>query len=160
MLHEVMRKRPAEVVRPPAATLVDIPRPVGTHVVRRRTKSEVLKELGRLQKRGYVYSASALARVGAQHGGGFAGKIALKRALTAPMAGWAKGCALVGSVMTAFSVVALFVINALASLFAAAALLPWALIGGAMFAGIVGLLVVRRLLGGGGITISQKVNIR
>lgn len=156
MSYEVMRKRPAEVTR----TLVDMPRPIGTEIVRARTARAVLRRVGRLQRRGYVASASALAHVSNRHGGGYAVKVALLKPLPAPMPGWAKGCALVGSVMTAFSVVSLFVIHALASLFAAAALLPWALIVGGLFAGLVGLVIVRRVLGGPSISITQKVNIR
>jgi hypothetical protein len=160
MHDEVMRKRSAEVVRSPAATLVDIPRPIGTFVVRRRTKEATLREVGRLQRRGYVHSASALARIGAQHGGGYAVKIALLKPLPQPMPGWAKGCALVGAVMSICSGLAIIAMNAFASLLAAAAVLPWALIMGGLVVAAVAAAIVKRAIFGGGISISQNVNIR
>lgn len=150
MLRESLNtKRPAEIVRRPDQTLVDL-RPVGTHLIRKRTKKATLAELHRLQRRGYVHSASALAQFHARAGGGYGVKVALIRPLPEPMPGWAKGCALVGGVLCVLSGLAVLAIQALADLTRAAALLPWALIIGGLFAGLVVLLLVKRALSGGG----------
>jgi hypothetical protein len=146
---ELEQKRTATIVRSPAQTLVDIPRPIGTVIIRAKTSKAVLRKIGRLQRRGYVYDASALARVSNRHGGGFAVKIALIKPLPQPMPGWAKGCALVGGVLCILSGMTILVLNAVASLFAAAALLPWALIIGGLVAAVVVAFLVKRLLGGG-----------
>lgn len=157
---DVYRKRPAEIVRSPAATLVDIPRPVGEVVIRGRTKKETLARVEKLSKRGYVLGASPIAQFHARAGGGFGVKIALAKPLPAPMPGWAKGCALVGATLSGLSLAAAVLVNALASLVGAAVALPWAMIAGGAVAFLVIVLVVKRVLGGGGITVSQKVTIR
>lgn len=160
MTYGLERKRDATIVRSPAATLVDIPRPIGTEIVRAKSARAVLRRVGRLQRRGYVHSASALAHVSNRHGGGYAVKIALLKPLPQPMPGWAKGCALVGGVLCVLSGMGLLLLYALADLFAAAALLPWALIVGGAVVGIVVLVILKRLVFGGGISITQNVNIR
>lgn len=131
MPREVARLRPAEVVRRPEQTLVM--RPVGTHLVRKRSKAATLRELKRLQRRGYVYSASELAQFHRRAGGGWGVKVALAKPLPEPMPGWAKGVALVGTVLAGLGLVGTLLLNALASLTTAAAALPWGtIIGGAV----------------------------
>lgn len=132
MEQELARKRPANVAVP-ARTLVDMPRVIGTTIVRGKTERAVLRKVKRLSLRGYIGGASEIARFHSRAGGGYGVKVALIKPLPAPMPGWAKGCALVGSVLAGLSLLAVLVLNALASLFTAAAALPWGtIIGGAI----------------------------
>lgn len=159
MLRDLEGKRSAEVVRQPDQTLV-LPRPVGEHLIRRRTQKAALRELHRLSRRGYVHSASALAQFHSRAGGGYGVKIALTKPLPEPMPAWAKGCALVGSVLCILSGMAILLIHALADLTKAAAALPWGLIVGGLVAVVVLLLIAKRLVFGGGISIIQSVRIK
>lgn len=152
MDRELMSKRPANM------TLV-MPRPVGTVTIRRKTQKATLRELRRLTRRGYVHSASNLAQFHQKAGGGYGVKVYLAKPLPEPMPAWAKGAALVGTVLTVLSGVTVLVLHALASMFTALALLPWALIMGGGVAIVVAVSLARRLLGGG-ITVNQNVNIR
>jgi len=155
---ELEHKRSAEVVRRPDQTLV-MPKPVGSHLIRRRTKKATLRELHRLSRRGYVASASALAQFHSRAGGGYGVKIALAKPLPEPMPGWAKGCALVGATLAVLSILAVFVLNALTAAFTAAAAIPWGFVFGGLVVVVIALLLVKRFVFGG-ISISQNVNIR
>lgn len=115
-------------------------RPVGTHLIRKKSKAAVLRELKKLQRRGYVFSASELAQFHRRAGGGFGVKVSLAKPLPEPMPAWAKGCALVGTVLSGLAIVVMLVLNALAAVFTAAAALPWGTI-------IGGMIVVALLLG-------------
>ncbi len=155
MNDELRRLRPANV----AQTLV-IPKPVGTHVIRARSRAAVLKELSRLEKRGYVHSASELAQYHARAGGGFGVKVALTRPLPEPVPGWAKGLALVGVVLCGLALAAAVLVRALASLIPAAAAIPWAMIAGGAVVFLLVAAFAKRAISGGGITVTQKVTIK
>lgn len=135
---EVERRRPAEVVPHPARTLV-MPKPVGTHVVRGLTKKETLKRVHKLARRGYVLEASPIAEFHTRAGGGYGVKVLLAKPLPEPMPAWAKGVALVGTVLSGLGIVGVLVLNAIASVVAAAAALPWGMILGglAVVAGVL-----------------------
>ncbi len=152
MDEEMMRKQPAQ-------TLV-FRRPTETHVIRARTKQAVLRELQRLTKRGYIADASALAEFHARAGGGYGVKVVLTKPLPQPMPSWAKGLALVGGALSVFAVAATILINAIAALIGAAAVLPWAvIIGGAAVVGVL-LLLAKRAVSGGSISVTQNVTIK
>lgn len=156
-MEELRNKRPAEIVRRPAQTLVDMPRPIGTTTIRGRTKKETLARVRKLTARGYVAGASEIAQFHARAGGGYGVKVHLMKPLPQPIPGWAKGCALVGSVLIGLALAGAVLVNALASLVGAAVALPWAMIAGGAFVFLIVLVVVKRLVFGG-ITINQTVN--
>jgi hypothetical protein len=154
MDREMMKKRPANL----ATTLV-MPKPVGTVTVRGRTRKETLAKVGKLAKRGYVAGASEIAQYHARAGGGYGVKVHLTKPLPQPIPSWAKGCAIVGSVLIGLALAGAVLVNALASLVGAAAALPWALIAGGAVVFLFVLAVVKRLVFGGGVTINQTVNM-
>jgi hypothetical protein len=162
-LHELNGKRDATIVRRPAQTLVDMPRPVGVVTIRKSTKAAVLRELKRMQGKGLVYSAGPLAEFHRRAGGGWGVKVALAKPLPEPMPGWAKGLIAVGATLVVCSGVSLLVLRAMADTFRAAAGVPWGVVGatlvGAAVSVVVVLAVIRRLLGGGGVHISQNIHL-
>lgn len=124
MIPEVSKRRPATIVRRELATAV-----MPTHIIRGETEVEVLKELGKLSRRGYVGATSGMVQF---RTGGYGVKVELIKPLPQPMPGWAKGCALVGAVLMACSAVGLLVLHAVQSTFTAAAALPWTTILGGL----------------------------
>ena len=75
-------------------------RPIGVTVLRGRTEAVVLRQLKRLQRRGYIYAASPVSRINRRAGGGYAVKVSLLRELPEPYPAWAKGIIAVGLSLT------------------------------------------------------------
>jgi hypothetical protein len=155
MNQELRRLRPANL-----ADTLTIPAPVGEVTLRARTSKEVLKQLHRLERRGFVHSASDLGRFHARAGGGYGVKVRLTKPLPEPMPGWAKGLSLVGCVFIGLAVASAFLVKALSDLIPAATALPWEAILGGVLVLVVALMIVKRVVFGSDIHVQQNVWIK
>lgn len=151
MEQELRRKLPATLV---------MPKPAGTAVIRRATQRETLRELKRLQRRGYVHSASEIAQFSTRAGGGYGVKVYLTKPLPAPVPGWAKGTAIAGAVLIGTSVALTALVRSLSALIPAAAAIPWAAVLGGAVVFLIAAGLVKRAVGGDSITIVQQVTIK
>ena len=84
-------------------------RPIGVTVLRGRTEAVVLRQLKRLQRRGYIYAASPVSRINRRAGGGYAVKVSLLRELPEPYPAWAKGIIAVGLSLTGMALLVILV---------------------------------------------------
>lgn len=156
MLPELAGKRSAEVVRP-AATAV-IPRPMGYEILRGQTQKEVLKKVKRGVKRGEFGSVSALARVSAQNGGGWAVKAIRVKPAPEPIPLWCRVLIRCGLVLMGLALALAALAAALSALVGSLLALPWLAMAGA--AGVVFLLMLATGAGRSVVRVIVDVTVR
>lgn len=128
-------------------------RPIGVTVLRGRSEAAVLRQLKRLQRRGYIYAASPVSRFHRRAGGGYGVKVSLLRELPEPYPAWAKGIIAVGLSLTGMALLVILVIEVITALPAVMFVLACAVLAAAT-------VMTRRAVNGPSVQVTQVVEIR